>query len=99
MAQAQPIVDVTTTLAGDTVQVGDAAQAQMTIANHSTSPHDLAYLTPNEIKLVPSCSTEYVDVSCTTSPGADLGVITIGDTATGVAGACNGYTFTVATTD
>jgi hypothetical protein len=97
-AHAQPIVDVTPALAGETVAVGDVATGQLTIANHSTSPNDLGYLTVTELSLIPACSTAYTDVSCTVSPGADLGVFAIGDSATG-AGACNGATFSVATTD
>ena len=54
---------------GHTVAVGDAAQGQLTITNHSTAPHDQQFLTLGEITLIPSCSTAYLDVTCTAGDG------------------------------
>lgn len=97
-ATAQPIVDVTSSLAGDTVAVGDTAQGRLTVANHSTSPHDLGYLTLSELTLIPTCSTYFVDVSCMLAPGADLGVVSIGTAGSGT-NACNGTPFAISLTD
>jgi len=98
-AQATPSITVTPGLAADTVAVGDVAQGQLSIVNGSTAPHDQTYLTLSDLTLIPSCSTAFLDISCTDAPGADLGVFSIGDTATGGPGACNGTQFSVTMTD
>jgi hypothetical protein len=98
-ALAAPSIEVLPSLASDTVAVGDVAQGQLTIANHSTAPHDSGYLTLAELTLVPSCGAQFADFSCTVSPGPDLGVVTIGDAGTGGGGACGGNTFHIDVSD
>ena len=65
------------------------------MTNISDSPHDQGTLALTALSLVPSCGVLEPDPSCAFGAGADLGVVTIGDAATGVAGACTGTGFTV----
>ena len=98
-AQAAPGISVTPTVAtGSQVALGDVAEGQLVLANHSTPPEDGGYLTVTELTLVPSCGAELADRNCTIAPGPDLGTITIGDSAGG-SGACTNNSFSVAYDD
>jgi hypothetical protein len=98
-AQAAPGIDVTPILAtGSQVALGDVAQGQLVLANHSTAPEDGGYITVTELTLVPSCGAELADRNCVISPGPDAGTITIGDSASG-SGACTGNNFSVSAAD
>lgn len=99
-AQAAPFLNVSPSLpsATGTVAVGDVGQGQLIVMNHSTAPEDSGLLTLNELTLVPSCGVPLADPACTLPPGADAGVLTIGDSAIG-SGACAGSIFTVAVTN
>jgi hypothetical protein len=98
-AQAAPVIDVTPTVAsGSQVALGDVAQGQLVLANHSTAPEDGGYITVSELTLVPSCGAELADRNCVISPGPDAGTITIGDSASG-SGACTGNSFSVSAAD
>ncbi len=98
-AQAAPSIAITPTVAvGTQVALGDVAQGQLLLANHSTAPEDGGYLSVSELTLVPSCGAELADRNCTISPGPDLGTITIGDSAD-ASGACTGNSFSVTDTD
>jgi hypothetical protein len=98
-AQAAPGIDVTPILAtGSQVALGDVAQGQLILANHSTAPEDGGYITVTELTLVPSCGAELADRNCVISPGPDAGTITIGDSAGG-SGACTGNNFSVSAAD
>src|ERR1044072_5151482 len=94
-AQAAPGIDVTPAVAsGSEVALGDVAQGQLVLTNHSTPPEDGGYITVSELTLVPSCGAELADRNCVIAPGPDVGTITIGDSADG-SSACTGNSFTV----
>jgi hypothetical protein len=98
-AQAAPGIDVTPIVAsGSQVALGDVAQGQLVLTNHSTAPEDGGYITVSELTLVPSCGAELADRNCVIAPGPDLGMITIGDSGEG-SGACTGNSFSVTDTD
>ena len=98
-AQAAPGIDVTPSVAnGSQVALGDVAQGQLVLANHSSAPEDGGYLTVSDLTLVPSCGAELADRNCVLSPGPDRGTITVGDSATG-SGACTGNSFAVTDAD
>ncbi len=93
-AHAQPIVDVVPSLAGDSVAVGDsrlgpAHDRQLTRRLRTTWATSRC---PSS-RSSPRAAPRYLDVSCTASPGADPGTISIGDPATGASGACNANPF------
>jgi hypothetical protein len=95
-AQAATDLSVSPELAGgtDQVAVGDTGQGQLEVTNRS----DSGSLTLTELTLVPSCGADTADKSCGDAPGADAGVVVLGDSATG-SGACAGITFAVALSD
>jgi hypothetical protein len=99
-AQAAPDVSVSPMLSGvETVAVGDVRQGQLIVANHSTAPENTGSLKLTELTLVPSCGAQFADPACAfTPPGADVGVINVGEAATG-SGACSGISFAVAVSD
>ena len=98
-AQAAPGIDVTPAVAtGSQVALGDVAEGQLVLTNHSTAPEDGGYITVTELSLVPSCGTELADRNCVLPPGPDLGTITVDDSA-GASGACTGNSFSISAPD
>ena len=85
-AQAAAKIDITPSLAAETVTVGDSAQGQLLLVNGSYGTQAFGYITPSEVTLIPACGTVFVDVSCEDSPGADIHAFSIGNEAQGSGG-------------
>jgi hypothetical protein len=97
-AQASPDANVSLSLAGSSVKVGDIGHGQMVIRNQGPGS-EAGTLNLSDVTLVPSCGGgSTTDGSCPLAE-ADPNVFTIASDANGTAGACLNAHFSVGVVD